>query len=92
MKILSILAIYLLFWSMTLLVVLPIGVRTSEEEGEDTIPGQAESAPHRPRLLFKFMLTSVISAVFFLIFYANYVMGWIGMADILPNITPPMAR
>ena len=46
MKPASALAIYLLFWSLTLFAVLPFGVRTSDEAGEKGIPGQADSAPH----------------------------------------------
>ena len=47
MKLQSILAIYVLFWTMSLFVVLPIGVRTPEEEGVECPPGHAPSAPHR---------------------------------------------
>ncbi len=42
----SILAIYVLFWTMSLFLVLPFGVRTAEEEGAEPQPGHAESAPH----------------------------------------------
>jgi hypothetical protein len=50
----SALAIYILFWTMSLFLVLPFGVRTAEEAGEQSAPGHAESAaqlqlrPHRP--------------------------------------------
>jgi predicted secreted protein len=47
MKFQSVLAIYVLFWTMCLFVVLPFGVRTPEEEGLETPPGHAPSAPHR---------------------------------------------
>ena len=42
----SILAIYVLFWTISLFLVLPFGVRTSEEVGEQSQPGHADSAPH----------------------------------------------
>lgn len=62
------LMIYTTLWWCTLFTVLPIGVRTPEEAGEDGVPGQASSAPVRPRLLFKAMLTTVIATVLFLVF------------------------
>ncbi len=47
MKIGSIIAIYFLFFAFSAFLLLPFGVRTSEEVGEAKMPGQADSAPHR---------------------------------------------
>ena len=44
MQIGSIIAIYVLFWTMTLFAVLPWHVRTAEEVGAEPVPGQADSA------------------------------------------------
>ena len=82
MKPLSALVIYALFWMLTLCAVLPWGVRTSAEAGEAAVPGQADSAPARPRLRAKALWTTVISGVLFGLYYANYVHGWIGLDDI----------
>ncbi len=78
----SAVVIYLLFWVLTLFVVLPWGVRTSAEAGEDSVPGQADSAPVRPAIRAKMLWTTIISAVLFALFYANYVNDWVTMADI----------
>jgi len=51
-------AIYFIVWWTVLFAVLPIGVRTSEEAGEKTTPGNAESAPHMPNLLPKMVATT----------------------------------
>jgi predicted secreted protein len=50
MRIGSVLAIYVLFWTLSLFLVLPFGVRTSEEEGAERVAGHADSAPHRFKL------------------------------------------
>lgn len=73
----SIVAIYALFWVMTAFVILPIGVRTHEELGLPTIPGQADSAPgnFQPRTIL--LRTTLLSAALFGLYYANYVYGWI---------------
>ena len=75
----SILAIYVLFWTISLFIVLPLGVRTSEEEGEACLPGHAESAPHRFSLGKAALRATILSAVLFGLFYANYVYGWVGI-------------
>lgn len=82
MRATSIAAIYLLFWMMTLFVVLPFGVRTSEEEGEASMPGHAESAPHRFSFARVVLRTTIVSAVLFGLYYANYVSGWITVRDL----------
>lgn len=58
----SILAIYLLVWTLTLFAVLPFGVKTSEEAGEKAVKGQADSAPARPMLVKKLLWTTLVSA------------------------------
>ena len=73
----SALAIYVLFWTMSLFLVLPFGVRTAEEEGADRVPGHAESAPHRFSVASTALRTTLVSAVLFGLFYANYVFGWV---------------
>lgn len=82
MRLQSILAIYVLFWTLSLFLVLPFGVRTAEEEGTKSAPGHAESAPHRFSLGTVALRTTIVSAVLFAIFYVNYIYGWI-TADML---------
>jgi len=83
MKLQSILAIYILFWTISLFLVLPWGVRTPEEEGVACPPGHADSAPHRFSLPKAALRATIVSAVLFALFYANYRFGWvdIGMLD-----------
>lgn len=73
----SILAIYVLFWTLSLFIVLPFGVRTSEEQGMDRGPGHAESAPHSFSFGRAALRATIVSALLFGLFYANYIHGWI---------------
>ena len=82
MKLQSVLAIYILFWTMCLFLVLPFGVRTPEEEGVDCPPGHAPSAPHRFSFGRAALRATIVSAVLFALFYANYVFGWIRVEDV----------
>ncbi|MDP4605675.1 MAG: DUF1467 family protein [Erythrobacter sp.] len=91
MQITSIAAIYFLFWVMTAFVMLPFGVRTAEEAGEDKVPGQAESAPvnFRPGKLA--LRATMAATLFTALFVANYHYGWITVADIDILPKPPVA-
>lgn len=83
MKFQSLLAIYILFWAISLFTVLPFGVRTSEEMGARCEPGHAESAPHRFDVGRTALRTTIVASLVFALFYANYRFGWltIGMLD-----------
>jgi predicted secreted protein len=78
----SIAAIYLLFWAMSVFFVLPFGVRTHDEAGAERVPGQADSAPAQFDISRFVLRTTIVSAVLFALYYANWTYGWIGPEDI----------
>ena len=84
----SILAIYMLFWALSVFLVIPFGVMTHEEAGAEMVPGQAESAPHGYNIRKMLVRTTVLSAILFGAYYANYVYGWISPDD-LDFMRPP---
>ncbi len=78
----SALAIYVLFWTLSLFLVLPFGVRTAEEEGAERLAGHAESAPHRFSVGKAALRATIVSAILFAIFYANYIYGWVSVESL----------
>ena len=88
MKLTSIIAIYILFYAASVFVLLPFGVKTSEEVGEERVPGQADSAPHRFDLKRHLLKAALLAAVLFAIYYANWAYGWITPDD-LDFYNPP---
>ena len=82
MKFGSIVAIYFLFFSASAFVLLPFGVKTSEDLGQEMVPGQAESAPHRFDLKRHLIKAAILGAVLFAIYYANWAYGWITPDDL----------
>lgn len=82
MKFTSVLAIYFLFFAASAFVLLPFGVRTTEEVGGEYVPGQAESAPHQFNLKWHLLKASLLAAVLFAIYYANWSFGWLRPEDL----------
>lgn len=78
MRIGSIFAIYMLFWVMSFFLVIPFGVRTDEEAGIESQPGHADSAPHKFSFAKATLRATALSAALFLLFYLNYIYGWLG--------------
>ncbi|SOB87817.1 Predicted secreted protein [Sphingomonas guangdongensis] len=77
MKWQSALAIYFLFWTFCVFLVLPFGVRTTEEAGGTRVPGQADSAPHHFPAGRIAVRVTVVATIAFALFYLNYTYGWI---------------
>mgnify|MGYP001553069108 CR=1 FL=1 len=73
----SMVAIYVLFWAFSVFLVLPFGVKTSEEAGVERVPGQADSAPHEFRPGRTAIRVTIVATILFLIFVANYLFGWV---------------
>jgi predicted secreted protein len=80
----SALAIYVLFWAFSVFLVLPFGIRTTEEAGAERVPGQADSAPHEFRPARIALRVTVVATLLFALFYANFTFGWISPAMFTP--------
>ena len=71
----SVAAIYILFWAMSFFLVLPFRLRS---EGQDEyVPGQASGAPPQFSLVRTAKWTTLVSAILFGLYYANYVHRWV---------------
>ncbi len=79
----SILAIYFLFWVLSAFLLLPFGIRTHEEIGEEKIPGQADSAPANFRPARVMMRAVILAAILTTAYVLNYIYGWIGPQDLI---------
>lgn len=77
MKWTSILAIYSLFWAMSFFFVLPFRLQTGREDGH--VAGQAESAPPSFSFARTAKWTTLVAALLFGLYYANYVNGWVSV-------------
>lgn len=78
----SIVAIYFLFLVASAFVMLPFGVKTDQEVGNELVRGQAESAPHRFNLGRHLLRAAVLAAVLTALYDLNYIYGWITTDDL----------
>lgn len=63
MQTLTFAAIFFVTWWLCLFIVLPFGVKTQQEDEDGTVLGTTESAPARPMLLRKALITTVVASV-----------------------------
>ncbi|MXO59588.1 DUF1467 family protein [Altererythrobacter salegens] len=83
----SILAIYCLVWVMSAFIMLPLGIRTHDELGEEKTAGQADSAPANFRPGRVAVRATILAALLTSLFVANYIYGWV-VVDDLNFVTP----
>ena len=72
-------AVYVVIWWLTLFMILPWGI--SRVNPDDLLLGEDPGAPAKPQLLKKFIITTGVSLVFFVIFYFVYESGVISFRE-----------
>ena len=81
MAITSALVLYAVLWFMTLLVVLPIRLKTQGDVG-DIVPGTHAGAPHEPQMKKRMMITTVVAAVLWVLIASLIISGTLTVRDI----------
>lgn len=82
----TIVAEYFICWWITLFMVLPIGLRTQSDE-KSVVNGTVASAPARFRPWRVFLMTTVVAALIYAVWYiATEVMGLNALS--IPRIIP----
>jgi predicted secreted protein len=90
MPILTVAAIYFILWWTVLFMVLPLGYRSQQDDGEVTL-GTVESAPAKFRGGRVILLTTIISAVIYLAYHLASTYFGFGIGSI-PNIIPSFTQ
>jgi predicted secreted protein len=75
-------AIYFVVWWTTLFAVLPLGVRTQEEDG-NVVPGTPESAPTHPRMLRVILINTAVASVVFTIIWTLVTYRFLPLGSLL---------
>lgn len=86
MTVTSGLAVYFIIWWTALFALLPIGLRTQDDENEVTL-GTVASAPARPRMGLAFLRTTIVATLIFILYYYITQVSGYGLDDI-PHFYP----
>ena len=81
----TMLGVYIICWWTVLFAVLPLG--TSQERHEPPTDGAQWGAPDKPDLKRKFITTTWVSTLVWLLVMVLVYIGWMP----LPDLTPPTA-
>ena len=78
MDIVSGVVVYILLWWWVLFMVLPFGARAAKAPEE----GHAPSAPEKPRILIKLLITSIIAMGLWVVVWLIIQSGWFSFRDL----------
>ena len=61
--------VYVMIWWVIFFSVLPIGIQSNKEVFRDKIGGVDPGAPKNPRIVKKFLITTFITTIIFVVIY-----------------------
>jgi len=90
MQLFTMFAVYFIFWWITLFAVLPFGLKTQSEEN-DIVPGSVESAPAKFSGVRLVLVTSVVAAIVYAVWYLITVKLGLNF-DSIPKFYPDFTK
>lgn len=81
MGITSAIVLYAVIWFMTLLCVIPVRLETQGDAGE-IVPGTHAGSPTNPQMKKRFLITTIISSVLWVIIAGVIISGVISVRDL----------
>jgi len=79
MNLMSHIVVLLIAWWLVFFTLLPVGVKTPDEAGENRVAGTPESAPVNPGLLWKVIGAGAGALIIWGLFYLVESSGWISL-------------
>ena len=61
--------VYVLIWWMIFFSILPVGIQSKKEKFEERIDGIDAGAPNNPKIGKKFLITTIITSIIFIVIY-----------------------
>ena len=61
--------VYVLIWWIIFFSVLPIGIQSNKEKFKQKIEGMDPGAPNNPKIGKKFLITTILTSIIFLLIY-----------------------
>jgi predicted secreted protein len=82
MSVVSMFAIYFVMWWIVLFAVLPFGIKNAAEQGVAVEEGHEPGAPVAPQIARKAVITTLVSAAIFALFYWIITSGLFSLDDL----------
>jgi predicted secreted protein len=61
--------VYVLIWWMIFFSILPVGIQSNKEQFKERTEGADPGAPNNPKIAKKFLITTIITSIIFIVIY-----------------------
>ena len=61
--------VFVLIWWIIFFSVLPVGIQSNKEKFQEKIEGVDPGAPKNPKIARKFLITTIITSIIFIVIY-----------------------
>jgi len=75
--------VYLMIWWIIFFSILPVGIKSNKEIFKDRIEGIDPGAPKNPKIAKKFLITTIITSILFIMIYYLLNNGFLNLRDYL---------
>ena len=75
--------VYVLIWWIVFFSILPIGIKSNNKIFKDTIEGIDPGAPKNPKIGKKFLITTIITSIIFIMIYYIVDLGFFNLRNFL---------
>ncbi|MDA9624534.1 DUF1467 family protein [Pelagibacteraceae bacterium] len=77
------LIVYISIWWIVFFSVLPVGISSNKQKFSDNIQGNDPGAPKNPKIIKKFIVTTLITSILFLGIYCIVELGYFNLREYL---------
>ena len=75
--------VYVMIWWVIFFSVLPVGIQSNKETFKDNIEGADPGAPKNPKIAKKFLITTIITSILFIMIYYLVNNGFLNLRNFL---------
>jgi len=75
--------VYVMIWWIIFFSILPVGIISNKEVFRDSIEGTDPGAPKNPKIGKKFLITTIITSILFIMIYYIVELGFFNLRNFL---------
>ena len=75
--------VYVLIWWMIFFSVLPVGIQSNKERYKEKIGGIDPGAPNNPKIGKKFLISTIVTSILFIVIYYIVDLGFFNLRNFL---------
>ena len=75
--------IYVMIWWIVFFSILPVGIKSNNEAFKESLEGSDPGAPKNPNIAKKFLITTIITSILFIVIYYLSNNGFLNLRNFL---------